>query len=184
MVLVETVGVGQSETAVAEMIDMFVLLLPPGGGDELQGIKRGIIELADLILVNKADGDLTAAAVAHRGRLPHALRLLRPACPGWTPEVQICSALEGMGIRRGLGDRRALPRASRGSAIARPPGRAGQGLAPGRALRQPPGRSWPAIPAPRPAPGPGGGGRGRPAGPGGGGPPAPGGIPGNRPPGP
>ncbi len=58
VVLVETVGVGQSETSVADMVDMFLLLLAPGGGDELQGIKRGIMELADLIVVNKADGDL------------------------------------------------------------------------------------------------------------------------------
>ena len=66
VVIVETVGVGQSETAVAEMVDMFLLLLQPAGGDELQGVKRGIVELADLILVNKADGDLQAAA----GRTP------------------------------------------------------------------------------------------------------------------
>ena len=75
MVLVETVGVGQSETMVAEMTDVFVLLLAPGGGDELQGVKRGIMEMADLILVNKADGDLAAAANRTRADYSGALRL-------------------------------------------------------------------------------------------------------------
>ena len=98
VVLVETVGVGQSETAVADMTDMFLLLLLPGSGDDLQGIKRGIVELADLILVNKADGALTDLAQRTAADYQHALRLLHPATPGWTPEVQICSALEGRGI--------------------------------------------------------------------------------------
>ena len=97
-VLVETVGAGQSETTVAEMVDMFLLILPPAAGDELQGIKRGIIELADLILVNKADGALKELASRTAADYQHALRLLHPASPGWTPEVQIFSALEGMGI--------------------------------------------------------------------------------------
>jgi LAO/AO transport system kinase len=97
-VLVETVGVGQSETAVAEMVDMFVLLLVPSGGDELQGIKRGVMELADLIVVNKADGDLQAAAQRTAAEYAHALRLIRPAMPAWTPEVLQCSALNGTGI--------------------------------------------------------------------------------------
>jgi LAO/AO transport system kinase len=98
VVIVETVGVGQSETAVAEMVDMFLLLLPPAGGDELQGVKRGIVELADLILVNKADGDLLAAAGRTASDYAHAIRLLRAATPGWTPEVRQISALTGAGI--------------------------------------------------------------------------------------
>ncbi len=98
VVLVETVGVGQSETAVADMTDMFLLLLQPGGGDELQGIKRGIVELADLILVNKADGELAEAAGRTAADYQHALGLLRPATPGWQPQVQRCSALMGSGI--------------------------------------------------------------------------------------
>jgi LAO/AO transport system kinase len=98
VVIVETVGVGQSETAVAEMVDMFLLLLPPAGGDELQGVKRGIVELADLILVNKADGDLLPAAGRTASDYAHAIRLLRAATPGWTPEVRQISALTGTGI--------------------------------------------------------------------------------------
>ena len=98
VVLVETVGVGQSETAVADMTDMFLLLLQPGGGDELQGIKRGIVELADLILVNKADGEMLEAAGRTAADYQHALRLLRPATAGWQPEVLRCSALTGAGI--------------------------------------------------------------------------------------
>ncbi|MGR3344149.1 MAG: methylmalonyl Co-A mutase-associated GTPase MeaB, partial [Paracoccaceae bacterium] len=77
VVLIETVGVGQSETMVAEMSDLFVLLLAPAGGDELQGVKRGIMEIADLILVNKADGDLKAAAMRTCADYTGALRLLR-----------------------------------------------------------------------------------------------------------
>ena len=98
VVLVETVGVGQSETAVADMTDMFLLLLQPGGGDELQGLKKGIMEMADLLVVNKADGDLKAAAKRTAADYGAALRLLRPASPNWTPEVLLASALEGMGI--------------------------------------------------------------------------------------
>jgi LAO/AO transport system kinase len=98
VILVETVGVGQSETVVSDMTDMFILLLLPGSGDELQGIKRGIVELADLILINKADGALRDTALATASEYQHALRLLRPARAGWTPEVHACSALEGMGI--------------------------------------------------------------------------------------
>ncbi len=78
VVIVETVGVGQSETAVADMVDMFLLLLAPGAGDELQGLKKGIVELADLILVNKADGDLKPAALRAVAEYRHALHLLRP----------------------------------------------------------------------------------------------------------
>jgi LAO/AO transport system kinase len=98
VVLIETVGVGQSETAVADMVDMFLLLLLPGSGDELQGLKRGIVELADLVIVNKADGDLVDAAGRVAGEYANALHLLRPATPYWTSRVVTCSALEGTGI--------------------------------------------------------------------------------------
>ncbi len=98
VVLVETVGVGQSEFAVADMTDMFLLLMLPGGGDELQGMKRGIMELADLVLVNKADGELQAPATRAAADYANALRLLKPRVSGWTVPVQICSALEGKGI--------------------------------------------------------------------------------------
>src|SRR5580658_3054339 len=91
-VIVETVGVGQSETEIAEMVDLFVLLIAPGGGDELQGLKRGILELADLVVVTKADGDLAQAAQRAVADYAHALRLVRPHD---TPEVLAVSALEG-----------------------------------------------------------------------------------------
>jgi LAO/AO transport system kinase len=97
-VIVETVGVGQSETAVSDMVDMFIVLLLPAGGDDLQGIKRGVIELADLIVVNKADGDLKAAATRAAGDYQHALRMLRSPTAGWTPEVATCSAETGEGV--------------------------------------------------------------------------------------
>ena len=98
VVIVETVGVGQSETAVADMVDTFLLLIAPGGGDELQGIKRGIVELADVVFVNKTDGDLAGQARAVAAEYAAALRLLRPATKFWTPRVQTCSALKGTGI--------------------------------------------------------------------------------------
>jgi len=98
VVIVETVGVGQSETAVADMVDMFLLLLVPGGGDELQGIKKGIVELADAVVVNKADGDLAAAAGRAARHYGNALHLLRPASPHWVPPVLRCSALTNSGI--------------------------------------------------------------------------------------
>jgi LAO/AO transport system kinase len=97
-VLVETVGVGQAETAVAEMVDMFVLILPPAAGDELQGIKRGVIELADLVLVNKADGEFAAAAHRSVADCASALGLIRPPVPEWEVPVRAISALEGTGI--------------------------------------------------------------------------------------
>lgn len=97
-VIVETVGVGQSETTVADMVDMFIVLLLPAGGDDLQGIKRGIIELADLIVVNKADGELLATARRAATDYRHALRMLRSPTAGWTPEVTTCSALVGEGV--------------------------------------------------------------------------------------
>jgi LAO/AO transport system kinase len=98
VVIVETVGVGQSETAVADLVDMFILLLQPAGGDELQGIKRGIVELADLILVNKSDGDLVPAANRAAADYRRALHLIRPSSPHWRATVRQCSALTGQGI--------------------------------------------------------------------------------------
>ncbi|MFL5236781.1 MAG: methylmalonyl Co-A mutase-associated GTPase MeaB [Rhizomicrobium sp.] len=98
LVLVETVGVGQSETAVAEMVDLFVLLISPGGGDELQGLKRGVMELADIVLITKADGDLKQAAARAAADYGHALHLMRSKYPGAEPRVMQVSALEGRGI--------------------------------------------------------------------------------------
>ncbi|MDR3517571.1 MAG: methylmalonyl Co-A mutase-associated GTPase MeaB [Azospirillaceae bacterium] len=98
VIIVETVGVGQSETAVADMVDLFMLLLLPGGGDELQGIKKGIVELADLIVVNKADGDLMAAARQAVADYRHALTLLRAGRAGWRVPVLSGSAITGQGI--------------------------------------------------------------------------------------
>lgn len=87
IVLVETVGVGQSEFAVADMVDMFVLLIPPAGGDELQGIKRGIIERADLVVVTKSDGDLLVPARRIQAEYTSALKLLRRQSKSWNPKV-------------------------------------------------------------------------------------------------
>ncbi len=98
IVIVETVGVGQSETAVKEMTDMFVLLLSPAGGDELQGMKKGIVELADMILVNKADAEFEMSARHAVSDYRSAIHLLRPASPNWQVPVAACSALTGMGI--------------------------------------------------------------------------------------
>jgi LAO/AO transport system kinase len=98
VVLVETVGVGQSEIAVAGMVDGFVLLLSPGAGDELQGVKRGIVEIADLVVVNKADGDLADAARRTAAGYANALQFVRPRSPAWTPRVSTASALTGAGI--------------------------------------------------------------------------------------
>lgn len=98
VVVVETVGVGQSEVAVAEMVDCFVLLVAPGGGDELQGIKRGIMELADIVAVTKADGALAAAATQAVADYTSALHLIRPKHHGWTVPVLACSALKGEGV--------------------------------------------------------------------------------------
>jgi LAO/AO transport system kinase len=97
-VIVESVGVGQSETAVADITDLFMLLLPPAAGDELQGIKRGIVELADLVLVNKADGDFAGAAQRTAADYASALRLLRPPLSEWEVPVRLVSALEGLGV--------------------------------------------------------------------------------------
>ena len=98
VVVVETIGVGQSEVAVADLVDLFCLLVAPGGGDDLQGIKRGIMELADLLIVNKCDGDLAAAARRAQADYANALHLMRPRWSGWTAQVLACSALEGSGI--------------------------------------------------------------------------------------
>ncbi len=98
VVIVETVGVGQSETRVADMTDMFMLLQLPGGGDELQGIKRGIMELADLILINKADDGLKDLASRSVADYRNALRLLHPRSANWKVQVHTCSARDGVGI--------------------------------------------------------------------------------------
>lgn len=98
VVLVETVGVGQSEIEVAQMVDMFLLLLLPGSGDELQGIKKGIVEMADLIVVNKADGDQKNHAKRVRGDYAAALRMLHPTSTNWQPTALTCSAQENEGI--------------------------------------------------------------------------------------
>jgi LAO/AO transport system kinase len=98
VVVVETIGVGQSEVAVADLVDVFCLIVAPGGGDDLQGIKRGIMELADLLVVNKCDGDLAAAAKRAQGDYANALHLLRPRWHGWTTQVLACSAVENTGV--------------------------------------------------------------------------------------
>ncbi len=99
-ILIETVGVGQSETAVHSMVDIFLLLLLPGAGDELQGIKRGIVEMADLIAVNKADGERVAWAENAKRAYRNALHLLPPKESGCTPKVVSCSAQTGEGITK------------------------------------------------------------------------------------
>ena len=98
VIIVETVGVGQSETAVHSMTDFFLLLLLPGAGDELQGIKRGIVEMADLIAVNKADGDHAQMAKQAQAFYKNALHLLPQKESGWTPQAVTCSALSKNGI--------------------------------------------------------------------------------------
>ena len=100
IVLIETVGVGQSETVVAQMSDVFILLLAPAGGDELQGVKRGIMEIADMVLINKADGDLKSQAMRTCADYAGALRLLRKRAhdPDGFPKAMTVSALETFGI--------------------------------------------------------------------------------------
>lgn len=98
-VLIETVGVGQSETLVRQMVDFFILLILPGAGDDLQGIKRGIVEMADLICVNKADGERKNLANKTQKDFKNALHLFSREENEWQPEVVTCSALEGMGIQ-------------------------------------------------------------------------------------
>ncbi len=98
VVLVETVGTGQSETAVRSMVDFFLLMLLPGGGDELQGIKKGVVELADAILINKAEEPHRMRALETQTHYAAALRYLRPDNPDWKPEIALCSALANEGI--------------------------------------------------------------------------------------
>jgi len=98
VVLVETVGIGQSEAAVASMVDFFGVLLQPGAGDELQGMKKGVLELADALVVHKADGELLPAARRARLEYQHALDLLRPSSRHWQPPVLLASAQTGDGI--------------------------------------------------------------------------------------
>ncbi|MDA7947662.1 MAG: methylmalonyl Co-A mutase-associated GTPase MeaB [Hyphomicrobiaceae bacterium] len=98
VILVETVGVGQSETAVAEMVDFFLALMLPGAGDELQGIKKGIVEIADMIAVNKADGDNVERANAAASIYRAALNIITPTSPNWTPPVVTISGKENIGL--------------------------------------------------------------------------------------
>jgi len=98
VIVVETVGVGQSETVVADMADLFLLMLLPGAGDDLQGIKRGIMEFADIVVVNKADGDMLAMASVSISDLQHALQLMKPRLAGWKVPVLTTSALKNQGI--------------------------------------------------------------------------------------
>ncbi len=110
VVLIETVGVGQSETMVSEMADLFLLLLAPAGGDELQGVKRGILEMADMILINKADGDLKATATRTCADYAGALRLLRkrPQDPDGFPKAMTVSAVEHTGLEKAWEEMQAL----------------------------------------------------------------------------
>jgi LAO/AO transport system kinase len=98
VVLVETLGVGQSEIAVADMTDFFLVLMLPGAGDQLQGLKKGVVEIADMIAVNKADGDNIRRATAAAAEYRAALQILNPRSPNWMPPVVTYSALEGTGI--------------------------------------------------------------------------------------
>ncbi|MBW2355183.1 MAG: methylmalonyl Co-A mutase-associated GTPase MeaB [Deltaproteobacteria bacterium] len=98
LIIVETVGVGQSETAVAGMVDFFLGLMIAGAGDELQGIKKGVLELADAVVINKADGDNRRAAEVARRQYENALHLLMPASPNWQVPVMTCSAKTGDGL--------------------------------------------------------------------------------------
>ncbi len=96
--IVETVGIGQSEMTVASMVDFFLVLMLAGAGDELQGIKKGFLELADALAINKADGDNRERAGIAQKDYETALHLLRPASPNWSPPVLMCSARERTGI--------------------------------------------------------------------------------------
>ncbi len=98
VILVETVGIGQSEVRVASMVDFFLVLILPGGGDELQGLKKGVIELANALVVNKSDGDQKAAAERTRAEYAAALGLVRPTSRSWTARALVASALTGDGI--------------------------------------------------------------------------------------
>src|SRR4029453_6678986 len=98
VMLVETIGTGQSETMVADMTDFFLVLMLPGAGDELQGLKKGVVEIADLIAINKADGDNVKRAKAAAAEYRAALHILSPRSPSWSPPVVTYSALTGAGI--------------------------------------------------------------------------------------
>lgn len=98
VVIIETVGVGQSETTVASMVDFFLVLMIAGAGDELQGIKKGVLEVADTIVINKADGDNTLRAEIAKKEYQTALHMLMPNSPNWTPPVLTCSSIEHTGI--------------------------------------------------------------------------------------
>lgn len=98
VVIVETVGIGQSQVAVAGMVDFFLLMLLPGGGDELQGIKKGVVELADCLLVNKADGPTAEVAERTRAEYASALQVIRSLSSNWSPPVLSASALTGHGV--------------------------------------------------------------------------------------
>jgi LAO/AO transport system kinase len=98
VVIIETMGVGQSETTVASMVDFFLVLMIAGAGDELQGIKKGVLEVADAIVINKADGDNVVRAESAQKEYQSALNMLIPASPNWRPPVLTCSAMEGKGI--------------------------------------------------------------------------------------
>jgi len=98
VVIIETVGVGQSETTVASMVDFFLVLMIAGAGDELQGIKKGVLEVADAIVINKADGDNLVRAESAQKEYQSALNMLMPASPNWRPPVLTCSAMESKGI--------------------------------------------------------------------------------------
>ena len=98
IILIETVGVGQSETAVKGMVDFFLLLLLAGAGDELQGIKKGIMEMADTIVVNKADGSNMQASKRAKMEFENALHLFPPSSSGWYPQVSVCSSVEKSGL--------------------------------------------------------------------------------------
>ncbi len=100
VVIVETVGVGQSETTVASMVDFFMVLMIAGAGDELQGIKKGVLEVADAVVINKADGDNIHRAETAQKEYQAALHLLMPRSPNWTVPVLTCSSLEGFGIEK------------------------------------------------------------------------------------
>jgi len=98
VVVIETVGIGQSETTVASMVDFFLVLMIAGAGDELQGIKKGVLEVADAIVINKADGDNLVRTEIARKEYQAAMNMLMPNSPNWSPPVLTCSAVEGTGI--------------------------------------------------------------------------------------
>jgi len=98
MILIETVGVGQSEHSVVDMVDMFNLIIAPASGDEIQGIKKGVVELSDLILINKADGDLLPAATRTAYEYTSAMKYIRPRFKIWKPSVKCISCLKNQGI--------------------------------------------------------------------------------------